>query len=164
MKVRMLTVLAVAAAIIGCATLPTPDKAQALLVVPVRTGPGSFGLAYEFLVKDTNVKLPVSPQNGVYAFDRLGPGKYVIDRVTVTIAAGAGGAQLMGGAQTRPIKPVPFELTAGTITILPVTVFVTQEVKPDRTTQGWDWIPTKRDEVMIELAKYENFSRWKVAP
>ena len=162
--VRALSVLLVVALLGACATLPPPDEGtRTLLVVAVKTGPGSYGLAYDFLLKESTAKLPVSPQNGVYRFDKLAPGTYTIDRVTVMLGGGAGGATLMGGNQTYPIQPVTFTLKEGTITILPGTISVYQETVDNRTLQGWRWIPTNRTEVLAELAKYDNFSRWKVA-
>jgi hypothetical protein len=107
----------------------------------------------------------VNPKNGIYFYDNLKPGSYTIDSVTVTAGPGIGRGTLMGGASRYSINRIPFKLEEGLITVLPATIVVYQEMtRPDLTTQGFRLVATNRDEALAELAKYDNFDLWRVAP
>ncbi len=167
MKIRIVPVLMIVALLAACASLPSPDKGnKTLLVIAVKLAtPGTYSLAYDFGITDTDEVLAVNPKNGIYFYDNLKPGSYTIDSVTVTAGPGMGRGSLMGGASRYSINRIPFKLQEGLITVLPVTIVVYQEMtRPDVTTQGFRLVPTNRDEALAELAKYDNFDAWRIAP
>ncbi len=164
--VRALLVSVVVALLGACATLPPPEKGnKTLLVIVVKLAtPGTYALAYDFGLTDTDQVLSVNPKSGIYYYDHLPPGSYAIDHFTVTAGPNIGRGYMVGGASTHKINRIPFKLEEGTITILPVTIVVYQETRPDGTSQGFRIVATNRDEALAELAKYDGIERWRVAP
>jgi hypothetical protein len=146
----------------GCASLPPPDQAKCLLAIAVKNEgqTSTEQLAYAFWIRGSDQKLTVAPQNGVEVFV-LAPGTYTIDRYS--IVPGALRDRYMGSLEPYPFGPISFKLVEGSITILPYTL-VNSEVHEGTTIyQRRRWDATKRDEVIAQLAKRDNFSRWRVA-
>ena len=165
--VRALSVLLVVALLGACATLPPPEQGnKTLLAIVVKTvKAGGYALSYEFGVKESAEKLKVNPMNGIVVFDRLAPGSYTIDKVAVVPGPTIAGGTYLGSIEPRSMSPVAFKLAEGQITILQWTIVVDEEVTgPQRTSQRYSWVATNRDEALAELAKYDNFDRWRVAP
>jgi hypothetical protein len=149
--------------VLGCATVPPlGDGRGAVLAISCRIEDQSPGwLVYEFGLKGTDATLVVRPRNGVVVFDHLAPGTYTIDGYTLR----SGTATYRGLSERQPAGPIVFTLAEGTITILPLAIVVWKEkVNPNLFRQGGRFEPAKRDEVIAELAKSDNFKRWRVAP
>jgi len=161
------SVLMIVVLLAACATLPPPEKGNGTLLVTVVKLQSSepYWLSYEFGLKETSQRIPINPKTGISVFDRLPPGTYTIDRVYTMSGPTMGGATYSGTADPRPVRPVSFTLSEGTISILPVSLIVTMEwPRPNSFFQRWTFVPTNRDEALAELAKYDNFDRWRVAP
>jgi hypothetical protein len=168
-KIRIFSALVVVAMLAAClSTMPRPEQGnKTLLAIVVKVDPpGTYGLAYDFGLKESKERLAVNPHNGVILFDKLAPGSYTIDRVYTTPGPGIGGGYMVGMTpEPRSIKPVTFTLKEGFVTILDVTLLAWhKETTPNSWSQGWQWVQTNRDEALAELAKYGNFDHWKVAP
>ena len=165
---RALLLLVQIALLGACATLPPPAEGnKTLLVMVVKTAKaGGYALSYEFGLKESTEKLTVNPTNGVVMFKSLPPGNYTIDKVAVVPGPTIAGGTYMGDTKPRAIDPgLVFKLIEGQITILPVTLIVDEEVVGgNMTIQRQRLVATNRDEALAELAKYDNFDLWRVAP
>ncbi len=89
-------VAAAAVVLASCAGLPLADQgSRTLFVVSVRTGQSSysgFPLAYEFGLKESPTRIPITVRPGSVVFDGLPPGTYTIGRVCTIV-----GPELAGG-------------------------------------------------------------------
>ncbi len=165
MKVSRVLVPVTLLALLGaCASLPSPEEGNRTLLALVVRNEGitsSEQLGYAFGLAENDQRLEVSPQNGVVVFSHLAPGTYTINRYYVT--SGMVGNRFIGSREPYALKPLSFKLVAGSITILPFTLVVSEEVKGQVIMQANRFEPTNRDQALALLARRGSLERWRVA-
>ncbi len=165
MKVcRALVSVTLMALLAACASLPQPEQGNRTLLAIVVKNEGMTSteqLGYAFGLAENDTRLEVTPQNGVVVFDQLAPGTYTINRYYVT--SGQVGNRFIGSREPYALKPLSFKLVEGSITILPFSLVVSEELKGQVIMQGNRFELTNRDEAVAMLAKRGNFERWRIA-